>query len=157
MRFIGFVIEKEYEIVFEKILKKVMREIDTKVITVLINEKSIYNVKNIHFDLIIVNNNLNGIEEIIKNSKYIILNEDSVNTDKFQQLCLNIITYGFGNKCTITASSVEEDEMLICIQRTIRNIKNMQIEPQEYRIKRYVGQINEYLEMALATTKILYS
>lgn len=156
MRFVGFTVEKEYEKSFEHILKKSLKTVDTKVITVAINEKSIFNIKNINFDAIILDRNLKGIKEILKNTKYLILNEDNVNTNNLEDLDLNVITYGFGNKCTVTASSIEEDEMLICIQRTINNSKDAQIEPQEFRIVRNEGQKNEYLNMALATIMFLY-
>lgn len=47
---------------------------------------------------------------------------------------LNIITFGFNSKSTITASSVE-DNFLICIQRKILSIKKEVIEPQELKFK----------------------
>ena len=76
----------------------------------------------------------NTFNKIISNSKYLILNADiELKLEVEENIELNIITFGFNTKATITASSVEED-ILICIQRNVRNIKNNLIEQQEIKI-----------------------
>ena len=45
---------------------------------------------------------------------------------------MTIISYGFNNKATFTISSVSENNIIICLQRTIRNIFDEKIEPQEF-------------------------
>ena len=45
---------------------------------------------------------------------------------------MTIISYGFNNKATFTISSVSENNIIICLQRTIKNIFDEKIEPQEF-------------------------
>lgn len=49
-----------------------------------------------------------------------------------------MITYGYNNKATVTASSIEEDSLLLSIQRTIESVSKVKYEPQE--IKAYVPE-----------------
>ena len=44
---------------------------------------------------------------------------------------MTVITYGFNSKATITASSVEEDQVMVCLQRTMKTREGKQMEPQE--------------------------
>lgn len=73
-----------------------------------------------------------------------------INMDKFQSNSLNIcgdlITLGFGNKNTVTLSSVEENNegFVYCLQRKIVSNKNKEIEPQEVPINK---KINSRLEL----------
>ena len=53
---------------------------------------------------------------------------------------LNVITFGFNPKSTITASSVEED-ILLCIQRKIKDIEDKVIEQQEIKITSFQENI----------------
>lgn len=101
------------------------------------------------------------INEIIKNVEYLII-QDNINDLELQlDKEINIITFGFNHKSTVTVSSVTEDNIVICIQRTINNIKNNAIEPKEIIIKntnKY--NINKYiikkiiLEILAKTEKI---
>jgi len=47
---------------------------------------------------------------------------------------VRVITYGLNNKATVTASSVEDQEVTCCIQRTIFTYSGKEIEPQEFQI-----------------------
>ena len=58
-----------------------------------------------------------------------------VDIDIVNNLNLKIITYGFNSKSTFTVSSVTENSVIICLQRTILNIYDKKIEPQEYQLK----------------------
>lgn len=108
-----------------------------------INRKSIENIKNIKFETIIFNSNLESfkqsksiLEQLCLNAKYIIINTD-INF-KFTILTkskVNIITYGLNQKATVTVSSITETDILVYLQRNIKNIKNKIIEVGEKRIK----------------------
>lgn len=108
-----------------------------------INRKSIENIKNIKFETIIINSNLENfkqdkslIEQLCINAKYIIINTD-INF-KFAILPkskVNIITYGLNQKATVTVSSITETDILVYLQRNIKNMKNKIIEVGEKRIK----------------------
>ena len=162
MTFIGFLAEKKDENHFESVLKKYLENINGKAMTVAINEKSISNLKSIRFETIIIDRNIKAefekeLKEILKASKYLIINADMVNIENFKEMNLTVITYGFGNKCTVTASSVEEENTLICLQRAIKNIKNNEIEPQEISTNARDTLDNQYLNMAVETVKLLYN
>lgn len=107
-----------------------------------INKKSIENVKNIRFETIIIDLNLenfeheeNIIQQICINSKYLIINSD-INL-KFNVLNnkIKIITYGLNHKATFTVSSITDTDILIYMQRNIRTKKNQMVEVGEKRIK----------------------
>lgn len=68
----------------------------------------------------------------------------------------NIITYGFGNKNTVTVSSVEREEegMLYCLQRFI-NVRNNCIEPQEIPINIGVDSDEEIYACLVGVTMAL--
>lgn len=108
---------------------------------IAINDKSIENIKNIRFETILiidlakVESEKKALNEILKNSKYVILNADiESNLEELEGVKLNIITFGFNSKSTITASSVEEN-FIICLQRKIIDIEKRVIEPQEIEVK----------------------
>jgi len=64
-----------------------------------------------------------------------------VNTDDINQIGYSgkeqayIITYGLGNKATITVSSIEEDYIVLCLQRSIVTLDMTLIEPQEFSVR----------------------
>ena len=45
----------------------------------------------------------------------------------------NIITYGFNGKASVTASSVTDDALQICIQRGFKSLSGCPYEPQELK------------------------
>ena len=96
------------------------------------------------------------LRNILSKSKYIILNSDKeMNVEAINNLKLIAITYGFNSKCTFTVSSITENNIIICLQRSIKNIKNEIIEPQEYILKNEEN-IEKYAIIATGILKILY-
>ena len=127
MFFIGIVSEEKNEKHIKDILKQKIENENV----VFINEKNIENIKNIKFKIIVLNKGIDNknIKNILLNAEYLILNSDiNVKIDLIENLDLKVITYGFNSKSTVTASSVTEEEMLICVQRNIINIKGKKIE-----------------------------
>ena len=121
MAFIGIISDSKSE----KIIKMILDEkLDKSINIIVINSKSVENLKNIKFETVLIANNNNIIKEnketlnkIINNTKYLIINADIELELQFEeQVELNVITFGFNPKSTITASSVEDD-ILLCIQR----------------------------------------
>ena len=116
-----------------------------------INLKSIQNVKNIKFDTIVINENIEELlehskylEDIISKSKYLVINSDIKNNlDWLKNSKTNVITYGFNAKATITISSVKEENTMICIQRGFKSIDEKVIEEQEINIKLKKNNINK--------------
>ena len=156
MFFIGVVTNQKNE---EYIKNKLSNVVPAENI-IFITEKNILNIKNIKFESLLIDSKINSTTElrkIISNSKYIILNSDiEMNLDAIKNLDLVVITYGFNNKSTFTVSSIEENDIIICLQRIIFNKKGNEIEPQEYELK-IDKDIDKYTAIAIETIKILYS
>ena len=154
MFFIGIVSEEKNEKHIKDILKQKIENENV----VFINEKNIENIKNIKFKIIVLNKGIDNknIKNILLNAEYLILNSDiNVKIDLIENLDLKVITYGFNSKSTVTASSVTEEEMLICVQRNIINIKGKKIEPQEINIEKDL-MLDNYDNMYIMCLAIIY-
>ena len=156
MFFIGIVSEEKNEKHIKDILKQKIENENV----VFINEKNIENIKNIKFKIIVLNKGIDNknIKNILLNAEYLILNSDiNVKIDLIENLDLKVITYGFNSKSTVTASSVTEEEMLICVQRNIINIKGKKIEPQEIKVNISRESVDIYDVMIVIALAILYA
>lgn len=125
-----------------KELKKKSRE---KNEFVELTNKSIKNLRNIKFkgiiynkDIILTEEEYKFMRELINKAKYIIINSDieiksleKINIERPMQ----IITFGFNPKSTITISSVEENYIIIGVQREIKKMDGKKIEKQEKKIE----------------------
>ena len=161
MSFIGIISNTKSEKIINNILKNKLEK-DKNII--IINEKNIINMKNIKFETILIANSnkvvkeyKKALENIIVNTKYLILNADiAIDLEIEKENELSVITYGFNSKATITASSVEEN-VLLCIQRKIIDINNRQIEQQEIKISVFDNmEISTNDIIAVATILLLY-
>ncbi len=141
MAFIGIIADSKYESEIKRILDNKLNSVNKEHTVILINDKSIDNMKNIRFETILVTgltrvkDGEEMLNELFKNSKYLIVNADmESDLEIINNMKLNVITFGFNSKSTITASSVEEN-LLICLQRKIVDINKNVLEPQEIRVK----------------------
>ena len=138
MPLIGIIAKKKD---FQAIKKEIVeRNIDI----IQITKESIKNIKNIKFDEIVFLQNINFEEEeykymneIISKTKYLIINGD-IQIDILKKVKIEkpikLITFGFNSKSTITISSVNNEKILICIQRDIEKINGEILESQEKQI-----------------------
>ncbi len=96
------------------------------------------------------------VEEILKDARYLLM-QDNINDIQFHlEKEMNIITFGFNHKSTVTVSSVTEEYIVICIQRIMKRIDGKEIHPKEmiiqlknqYNINKYIIKeiIREILE-----------
>ena len=139
IRFVGIIAETKNIPFLKKILNSRLQH--AKII--YINNENIKNLKNERFDILAIFNSaekilkpLEILKEMMQKAKWLILNSDiPENLKLVQNLTLNIITFGFHSKASITTSSIEEGEILVCIQRSIKVKENNIIEPQEIKIK----------------------
>lgn len=107
MIFIGIMSEcKSYENIKEKLKNEDINLIH-------INKKSIKNIKNIKFETLIIDINLEEfeqeeiIEQICTNAKYLFINTDlNIDNDLKIKPKKGIITYGLNQKATVTVSSL---------------------------------------------------
>ena len=136
MVFIGIVTNSKSEETILNLLNcnKILK--DNNVI--FIKETNIDNIKNVHFDTIVINSKFTKMDELINllsNAKNVIVNMDEeINFEDADIKNLNLITYGFNSKSSVTISSITDDEVLICIQRNIC-CNTKVIEVQEVKIE----------------------
>lgn len=136
MPFIGIISEENIE---NCIRKRILEKLKLNESSVLfIKEKSIENIKNIQFETIILAREFKRVEmlkKLLEKATYLIINSDLENNlNLIEKLKATVVTYGFNTKATITASSVSEDEMMLCIQRNFQNKNKKKIEPQEIKV-----------------------
>lgn len=163
--FIGIIAESKNEMQIKRILDNNLNSINKEHTIIVINNKSIDNIKNVRFETIlvitlkeIVNKN-NVINELLKNTKYLIINSDMAyeSLELINNMKLNVITFGFNQKATITASSVE-DNLMMCLQRRIIDINKNILEPQEIVIKTINKKLSNSTHnlMGIASTLLIY-
>lgn len=166
MSFIGVICDTKNENYIKQIL---MENLKNKTVIIL-KENNIENFKNIKFETIIIMSNdktrilneskLNGenfVKKIINNAKYLVVNADEeINLNLLQETNGKVITYGFNSKSTITASSVKEDSILLCVQRNIENLEGNNIELQEFNINKFNSKTPTNIVMGLSTVLLLY-
>lgn len=126
-------------------IQAIRREIKENNIEIIeITEESIKNIRNIKFEEIIFLQNINLEEdeykymnEIISDTQYLILNGD-IEIDALKRIELQkpikLITFGFNSKSTITISSVNEEKIIVCIQRDIEKANGEILESQEKQL-----------------------
>ena len=170
MNFIGVAATEKDE---DYIIKKIEEKLKNKSVKVIsINNNSIENIKNVKFETVVIddilinnkNTNMQKNKEILKsiinNSKNIILNSDIIeNLDMVKNLNLSIVTYGFNSKATITMSSLNDDNMLVCLQRNIKIIDGSVVEQQEVNIEleEVVRRINNTKRLGMLAISLFYT
>ncbi len=157
MSFIGIVASKK---VFENIKRKLIEEMSNETINFIqINLRSIENIKNIKFETIIIEDKIEKfkenkqiLEKICNNCKYLILNTDK--NSEYGKIINreDIITYGLNRKAIVTISSISETDILIFLQKNLKNKENENIEIEERRIKRKDGSILKTYEILMIYT-----
>ncbi len=154
MSFIGMITNKRC---FEKIKKKMLEESKEENLNfVLINLKSIENIKNIKFETIIVEeslekfkNNKEILQKIFETTQYFMMNTDKNPEPKEMK---NLITYGLNQKADVTISSNSETDILVYWQKTLKNRNGNIIEIEEKRIKKEKGQLLKTYEILIIQT-----
>lgn len=125
---------------------------------IFVNEANIDNIKNVHFDTIVINTGFGKIDELnvlLSNTKNLIVNIDvKINLKELNVSNLNLITYGFNSKSSVTISSVTDDEVLICIQRNL-SCKSRVVEVQEIKVEN--NNYNVYDIIVVLVLFLMYS
>lgn len=124
-------------------IKKLINQENTKIELISINPKSIENIKNIKFEIIVMQDTLEKLKEnqkyiaeILKKVKYLLLNADiEIKPEIFENINAKILTYGLKQKSTITISSVEENQVIVSIQRAFKSLDGKIIEQQEVPVE----------------------
>ena len=129
-----------------------------------INKKSLENLKNVKFDVLIIKEDIsklieesNYIENMIEKATYIVINIDIKDNKVLLEKNKNTITYGFNTNSDITISSIKEDSIMMCVQNKIQDINAKIIEEQELVIKVKKHNINKlYNIMAIFVILKIY-
>jgi len=119
-------------------------------------------MKNIKFETILMCiNTINSekqeiLKQMLQSTSYAIINADTVNNELLKESKAMVITYGFQAKATITMSSIDDENMILCIQRGFTNIHHISVEPQEISIHLNELLGNKYSKMGSFVVKLLY-
>ncbi|MDF2880965.1 MAG: hypothetical protein K0R54_1522 [Clostridiaceae bacterium] len=110
------------------------------------------------YNYIIVNNNIKTKLENL-NCSYCLVNVDNLSDKKINtNIYGNIITYGYGNKNTVTISSVSDEDchLIYCLQRNLNNNSLGMLEPIEIQIQgEYHNEDEIYAAIALITISLI--
>ena len=163
MPFIGiFAKESDSNFIKKEVIKN---SINNKFDIININKKSIENIKNIRFETVVINddlteflNNSKYLEDIIKNSKYLVINSDVIkNLDVLVNNKINIITYGLNQKAMVTMSSIKSENILICVQNKFENSIGQIIEEQEVNVEISKNNLKKICNsMAVFSVLVIY-
>lgn len=156
MSLIGILTQNQNKAYLKEQLKK--RKLED---VFFLTESTAQNMRNVKFDTFLLGKKITEkqemIREIAKRTDYFILNSDvKENLQLLENLDLKIITYGYNQKASITTSSVEEEKVIVCLQRGIKNIYQEEIEPQEIEMKMDESTNNSAI-LELASLLFLYS
>lgn len=143
-------------------IKKQIENEGLKIQIICINYKSIENIKNIKFEIIIIQDSPDKLKEkemyfieILKNTKYLLLNTDAnINENILKDIKINVITYGLKHKATITTSSISDTQVIISIQRGFKNINGDIVEQQEIPVEFVKDRTKDLYNSLIRTTII---
>ena len=128
---------------------ELFKELNKLDIVQAINIKSKEDLKDVKLDILVLEDlaiDKQIVKSIIQDVKYLIIQDNISDIELNLDKEINIITFGFNHKSTVTVSSVTDENIIICIQRKIENINQKFIQPQEIIIKntnKY--NINKYI------------
>ncbi len=138
MYLVGIIENKNNTIEISKILQEM--QIYKKCTIMKIKQDNLDNLKNVKFDVVIINQELDvekykvNLDNILKNTKILILNIDyKENLKVVENLKIQVITYGFNKKATVTITSCDEDNIMLEFQREIITLNNNRIENREIK------------------------
>ena len=160
MSFVGIICTPKQESTIKKVLNANLQATNI----ILLKQDNIENFKNITFETIAVFSNQieefsnqETVAKIIEKTTYFVMDADEpISSKLLETLKANVITYGFNTKSTITASSVKEDSILICLQRNIQNRFGQKVESQEILIPLSSYHANTNIIMGIVSILLIY-
>ena len=147
MIFFGIISSKKDFDIMKKEIEKSLKNVNL----ILISEALIIND-----ELHIKESNIMFFQKICENLKYLIINSDRNNfLDILNNNRLCVITYGLNHKCTVTASSITEEYVLVALQREIIDKYGNLMVIGEKRVNT-VKEMDVYGVMAIFILKLIY-
>ena len=156
MSFIGVIANRKC---FENIKKKIKEEIKDETMNfILINLRSIENIKNVKFETIIVDDDLSKfknyqeiLNKVFEKVHYLLLN-----TDRNEEMP-NAISYGLNQKASVTVSSISDTGLLVYWQKVLKDRNGNTTEIEERRIQKEKGEsLKVYETLVIYTLLKLY-
>lgn len=83
------------------------------------------------------------LPEVVKSltgDDFLIVNSDDAGIFPLPEMNAKLITYGFNNRACITASSVTNDGVQVCVQRGFRGLDGSEREPHEFSARAKAGE-----------------
>lgn len=152
-------------ICYEKDFKNIKSHLYSKcndIECIFVQDSNIVNLQNIKFDCFIIHEqmpilkNIGALEKIFKGLKYLVVNSDkNTKLNILNGNRVNVITYGLNHKCTVTASSIQEDTVMIALQREILNKYGKVYEISEKKIE-VEKDLDIYSYMLIFIIEVLY-
>ena len=65
-----------------------------------------------------------------------------------------VVTYGLNRKATLTASSIDDGNIVVCLQRTVTDLYGREIDPQEFSVS-FSGEYDPGKALQLASVCLL--
>lgn len=165
MQFIGILAPRKKEASLKRNLENTLKNIEEERFQILtITIQNIEHLKNIKFDTIWIQEiekwmieEKENLEKILLSATLLVLNTDhKMQFTILKEKELTYITYGLNPKATITTSSMEDDKILVCIQRKIQ-FKDKTIEPQEIWMEKYKQHFDLSDQLGIISIQLLYT
>lgn len=164
MRLVGIIAKKKD---IQAIRKEISQAQIEKIEIIDITKESIKSLRNVRFEEIIFLENIElssdeykYMKELISKERFLILNGD-ISIDILEKIELEepiqIITFGFNSKATITISSIRDERVMICLQRDIKKVNGEILEKQEKEIKLKKDNKKIYNNLAVFIIKELHN
>lgn len=158
MIFVGIISrEKDFEKIKHELSKK-KKDIEF----IHIDNNNVENLQNIRFDSLVIHeefqliNHIKALQKIFDGLRYVIVNTDkNPNMDILNGNRLTVITYGLNHKCSVTASSITDDVIMIATQREIINKKGKLHDIAEHRLNT-IPDLDTYSHMLIFIIYLLY-
>lgn len=103
----------------------------------IITNENIYKYAKQKIDILIIEDEIEESKDfktLCNQAKFIML-QDSVNLEVKLNQDITVVTFGFNHKSTVTISSIDNEKVIICVQRKIKGLKKQVVEPQEIVIE----------------------
>jgi len=68
--------------------------------------------------------------------------------------CGRVISFGLNGKSCVTASSVEEEKLWVCLQRAFSDVNGQTVEQREFALRRVSGGLAPWLLIAAASVAL---
>ena len=164
MVFIGVMTGKKQEAQVITELEKELKQKKQAYQVLPIKKENMDHLKHVAFDSILINevpNEIKGKEisfgQLLEKTKVVFLNiDEEIQVPLLEKDGQTYITYGLNSKATITASSIDPEEMMVSVQREIPFEKNT-IEMQDRKVKNVATKLDYSNKLGIIAVMLRYN